>query len=216
MTDLIDRAADTALPAGKRRPRVSRVVRRQHFLAAAGAVFATRGYHATTVDDVCRRAGFSKPVLYDYFPSKLDLYLEVLQSHLEALMSSVRAALCSTTDNQQRVRAAVQAYFDFVDDEVEGFRMVFESSVVDEPSVQWQIDRAKEACVDAVFDVVAHDSGLDPQRARILAVGLVGVSEFTARHWLQTARPVPKNEAVDMTVALCWGGLSRVPLSATP
>ena len=57
-----------------------------------------------------------------------------------------------------------------------------------------------------------RSSGLDPYRARILAVGLVGASQFTARYWLEASRPIPKEEAVDTTVTLAWGGLSRVPL----
>ncbi|MGY2061057.1 TetR/AcrR family transcriptional regulator, partial [Nocardia gipuzkoensis] len=50
--------------------------------------------------------------------------------------------------------------------------------------------------------------------ARILAVGLVGASQISARYWLEADRPIPKEEAVDTTVQLCWGGLSRVPLQA--
>ena len=48
--------------------------------------------------------------------------------------------------------------------------------------------------------------------APLLAVGLVGTSQFTARYWLQANRPIPKEEAVDTTVVLAWGGLSHVPL----
>ncbi|MFE3001621.1 TetR/AcrR family transcriptional regulator [Nocardia sp. NPDC059246] len=215
MTDVVDRATPPAA-APERRARVARSIRRQQFLAAASATFAARGYHAATMDEISQRAGFSKPVLYQHFSSKLDLYLAVLQHHLGVLVSSVREALSSAIDNHRRVRAAVQAYFDFVDDEAEGFRLVFESNVTDEPSAQWHIDRAEQECVDAVFDLVVRDSGLDPQRARVLAVGLVGVSQFTARDWLEAARPVPKEIAVDTTVALCWGGLSRLPLQSTP
>ncbi len=81
-----------------------------------------------------------------------------------------------------------------------------------EPEVSRRVEQATEACVDAVFDLVSHDSGLDPYRARILAVGLVGTSQFTARYWLDAARPIPKDDAVDTTVALAWGGLKHVPL----
>ena len=80
--------------------------------------------------------------------------------------------------------------------------------------MQSRVDQATEACVDAVFDLVSHDSGLDPHRARILAVGLVGASQFTARYWLEADRPITKEEAVDTTVTLAWGGLSHVPLQS--
>ncbi|HEY5854376.1 MAG TPA: TetR/AcrR family transcriptional regulator [Aldersonia sp.] len=220
MTDLADRSrgpVPAGRPAagrspGKRGGRLPRVERRQQLLAAASEVFVTRGYHAAGMDEISECAGVSKPVLYQHFPSKLELYLAVLQGYVDNLVSGVRQALRSTTDNRQRVRAAVQAFYDFVDNEMQGFRLVFESDLMGEPQVQRRVDAATEACVDAVFDLVAQDSGLDPYRARILAVGLVGASQVTARYWLDADRPIPKEDAVDTTVALAWGGLSHVPL----
>lgn len=128
------------------------------------------------MDEIAECAGVSKPVLYQHFPGKLELYVAVLQSYVDSLISGVRQALRSTTDNKQRVRAAVQAFFDFVDNDSQGFRLVFESDLMGEPQVQSRVEQATEACVDAVFDLVSHDSGLDPYRARILAVGLVGAA----------------------------------------
>jgi AcrR family transcriptional regulator len=213
MTELADRSATPAGRQGpKRSTRLPRDARRLQLLQAASEVFVSRGYHTAGMDEIAECAGVSKPVLYQHFPGKLDLYLAVLQSYVDSLISGVRQALRSTTDNRQRVRAAVQAFFDFVDNESQGYRLVFESDFMGDAQVQAQVDRATEACVDAVFDLVAHDSGLDPYRARILAVGLVGTSQFTARYWLQANRPIPKEQAVDTTVALAWGGLSHVPM----
>lgn len=214
MTDLVDRmtSRSSSGTAPKRGTRLPRDERRQQLLGAASEVFVLRGYHAAGMDEISQCAGVSKPVLYQHFTSKLELYLAVLQNYVDMLVSSVRQALRSTTDNKQRVRAAVAAYFDFVDNEMQGFRLVFESDLTNEPQVQRRVEQATEACVDAVYDLVAHDSGLDPYRARILAVGLVGASQFTARYWLEADRPIPKDEAVDTTVALAWGGLKHVPL----
>ncbi|GGG12363.1 putative transcriptional regulator, TetR family protein [Rhodococcoides trifolii] len=200
---------------GRRSARLPRDARRAQLLSAASEIFVARGYHAAGMDEIADCAGVSKPVLYQHFPGKLDLYLAVLQSYVDSLIAGVRQALRSTTDNNRRVRAAVFAFFDFVDNDSQGFRLVFESDLMGDPQVQRSVDQATEACVDAVFDLVSHDSGLDPHRARILAVGLVGASQFTARYWLEADRPITKEEAVDTTVTLAWGGLSRVPLQST-
>ncbi|MFC4602468.1 TetR/AcrR family transcriptional regulator [Rhodococcus kronopolitis] len=207
-----DRSATPAVNGPKRSTRLPRDARRLQLLQAASEIFVARGYHAAGMDEIAECAGVSKPVLYQHFPGKLELYLAVLQSYVDSLISGVRQALRSTTDNRQRVRAAVQAFFDFVDNDSQGYRLVFESDLMGDPRVLASVDQATEACVDAVFDLVSHDSGLDPYRARILAVGLVGTSQFTARYWLQANRPIPKEEAVDTTVVLAWGGLSHVPL----
>ncbi len=195
----------------RRSGRLPRGARRAQLLAAASEIFAGQGYHATGMDDIAERAGVSKPVLYQHFPSKLELYLAVLQSHVENLVASVRQALRSTTDNRRRLRAAIQAFFDFVDNDTQGYRLIFESDALGDPSVQARVEQATEACIDAVFDLVSHDSGLDPYRARMLAVGLVGISQVNARYWLEARRPISKSDAVETTVALAWGGLSHVP-----
>ena len=64
-----------------------------------------------------------------------------------------------------------------------------------------------------MFDVGAADSGLEPHRARMIAVGLVAISVDSARYWLNNDRPVSKDDAVEGTVQFIWGGLSHVPLT---
>lgn len=137
--------------------------------------------------------------------------MAVLQSHIDALVRGVRQALRSG-DNHQRVHAAVQALFDFADEDPAGLRLIFESGVSGEPSVEWRIRSAIDECVGGISAVVVDDSGLDPHRARLLAVGLVGASQMAARQWLDSGRPITKRAAVEITVDLCWNGLSRVPL----
>jgi AcrR family transcriptional regulator len=191
--------------------RMPRDERRGQLLTTASEVFVDRGFHATGMDEIADRAGVSKPVLYQHFSSKLDLYLAVLQQHVDILVSGVRQALRTTTDNRQRLRSAVQAFFDFIEHDSQGYRLIFENDYSNEPQVAAQVKVATEACTDAVFDLISSDSGLDPHRARMIAVGLVGVSVDCARYWLDAERPISKDDAVDGTVQFAWGGLSHVP-----
>src|SRR6476661_3212120 len=107
--------------------RLPRQARRRQLLGAAQEVFVAQGYHAAAMDDIADRAGVSKPVLYQHFPGKLELYLALLDESAEKLTAIVRDALSSTTDNRERVPATFRAFFDFVGDEGEAFRLVFES-----------------------------------------------------------------------------------------
>lgn len=199
--------------ANRRGNRLPRGERRGQLLASASEVFVDRGYHAAGMDEIAERAGVSKPVLYQHFSSKLELYLAVLQRHSDNLVSGVRQALRTTTDNRQRLRAAVQAFFDFIEHDGQGYRLIFENDFVTEPQVAIQVKVATESCTDAVFDLISRDSGLDPHRARMIAVGLVAISVDCARYWLDSDRPVTKEDAVEGTVQFAWGGLSHVPLT---
>jgi AcrR family transcriptional regulator len=193
-------------PAG-RGVRLPRTARRAQLLAAAQDVFVTNGYHAAAMDEIAERAGVSKPVLYQHFPGKLELYMALLESHVDELVGRVRTAIGSSTDNKLRVRAAVAAFYDFVDGEGQAFRMVFESDLRSEPAVQQAVERATTDSVDAITDTITADAGLDPERARLLAVGLVGLSQVTARSWLADNRRVPKEDAVALISNLAWRGI---------
>ena len=87
-------------------PRLSRSARRAQLVAAAKTVFVTQGYHAAAMDDIAETAGVSKPVLYQHFPSKLELYLALLSESADEMVRLVRAALDATTDNHDRVDGA--------------------------------------------------------------------------------------------------------------
>lgn len=205
----------TDTPARKhaRGGRLPRGERRDQLLSIASEVFVDRGYHAAGMDEIADRAGVSKPVLYQHFSSKLDLYLAVLGQHGDILVAGVRQALRTTTDNRQRLRAAVQAFFDFIEHDSQGYRLIFENDNGAEPQVANQVKVAIESCTDAVFDLISQDSGLDPHRARMIAVGLVGISVDCARYWIGADRPISKEDAVEGTVHFAWGGLSHVPLT---
>src|ERR687887_1949462 len=153
-TDPGDRAGARA--AG----RMPRSARRKQLLVAAREVFVAQGYHAAAMDDIAERAGVSKPVLYQHFPGKLDLYLALLDQHCEALIQSVRNALASTTDNKQRVRATMDAYFAYVEDDGGAFRLVFESDLTNEPAVRERVDKVTNECAEAICEVIAEDTGL--------------------------------------------------------
>lgn len=187
--------------------RLPRTARRAQLLAAAQDVFVSNGYHATAMDEIAERAGVSKPVLYQHFPGKLELYLALLETHVEQLVRRVTQAIESTHDNKLRIQAAVTAYYDFVGGEGQAFRLVFESDLRSEPAVQDTVERATSACVDAITKTITADAGLDEDRARLLAVGLVGMSEVTARFWLDADQPVPKEQAISLISTLAWKGI---------
>ena len=204
----------TSVPTPARGTRLPRPARRKQLLGAAQEVFVAHGYHAAAMDDIAERAGVSKPVLYQHFPSKLELYLALLDEHANDLTGKVRAALASTTDNRLRVAASVAAYFDFVDGDGEAFRLVFESDLRNDPAVRRRVEQMTMECVEAIAEAIAHDSGFGPEDAQLLAVGLTGMAEVGARWWLAAEGSVPKERAVELLIGLSWRGIAGLPLTS--
>jgi AcrR family transcriptional regulator len=212
----------STVPGGRDLPargvRMPRSVRRKQLLAAAQEVFVAQGYHAAAMDDIAERAGVSKPVLYQHFPGKLDLYLALLDQHADDLVAKLRRALESTSDNQQRVEASVGAYFDFVDgtgsDREGAFRLVFESDLKSEPAVRQRVERMTTDCVEAIAETIAHDTGFREEEALLMSAALSGLAEVAARWWLAAEGRLSKQRAVELLVGLTWRGLSGAPLTA--
>lgn len=199
-------------PSPTRSTRMPRSERRAQLLEAAQAVFVQSGYHAAAMDEIADRAGVSKPVLYQHFPGKLDLYLALLDTHCVTLERLVRTAMeTDGGDNAVRVHRTIEAYFDFVTREDAAFRMVFESDLTSVPQVRARLDAVEMSCSEAIAEVIAEDTGVDDERALLLGSALAGMAQVAARHWLAQAGEIPEGEAVRIVSLLSWRGLGSFP-----
>ena len=192
-------------------PRLPRPARRRQLLGAAQEIFVAQGYHAAAMDDIADRAGVSKPVLYQHFPGKLDLYLALLDESARELVAIVRDALSSTTDNKQRVPATFRAFFDYVGTSGEAFRLVFESDLSNEPAVRARLERTMQECAEMVSQFIHSDAGLGDAEAHLLGMALVGMAQVSSRYWLSTNRAIPKDAAEELLSRLAWRGISGWP-----
>lgn len=192
--------------------RMPREQRRAQLLDAASDVFTRKGYHAAAMDDIAEAAGVSKPVLYQHFGSKLDLYLALLDQACDRLVDLVSEALASTDDNAERVVATMTAFYDMVSSERAEFRLIFESDLTGEAAVEERIWRVNNDIADRIATVIADDTGLGWDQAKLLAISLVGIGHVSARYWV-TAGPVPVAEARQLVSDLAWRGISGFPLT---
>jgi AcrR family transcriptional regulator len=193
--------------------RLPRDERRAQLLVAALEVFTAAGYHSAAMDEIADRANVSKPVLYQHFPSKLELYLAVLDLHIDSLVFAIQKAIASNRENSSRVAATVEAYFGFIDSEGEAFRLLFESDMNLEPQVRERLNRMTYDCAAAVSAVISIDTGLGKEESMILAVGIIGTVQTTARHWLDRDGKIDRQRATELVMNLIWRGISGFPKS---
>ncbi|GAA4093316.1 TetR/AcrR family transcriptional regulator [Nocardioides kongjuensis] len=203
---------DEPRPRGVRLPRRER---RAQLLSAALEVFVAQGYHAAAMDDIAERAGVSKPVLYQHFPGKLELYLAILDAACDSIIANCRKALDSTHDNKQRVAATIDAFYAYVGHDTGAFRLVFESDLTNEPAVRGHIDRVTTECADLIATVIAEDTALPPAASQLLAVSLVGMAQVSARFWLTenegAMAGLGRDEATALVAGLAWRGIRGYP-----
>jgi AcrR family transcriptional regulator len=182
-------------------------------LDSALGVFVAQGYHAAAMDDIAERAGVSKPVLYQHFPGKLELYLALLDAACDEVIDNCRVALAATPDNKTRVAAAMAAFYSYVAGERGAFRLVFESDLTSEPAVREHVERVTAECAAMIAEVIHDDTGLPPDQSRLLAVSLVGMAQVSARFWVSESTGLTQAEAVELVSALAWRGIRGYPLN---
>ena len=203
-------------PRGLRLPRDAR---RSQLLESALEVFSGQGYHSAAMDEIAERAGVSKPVLYQHFPGKLDLYLALLDQSCDKIIDSAQKALDSTDDNKQRVVATVSAFYEYVSSAEGAFRLVFESDLTNEPAVRARVDRVTSECAALITHVIRDDTSLPEEQARLLAVSLVGMAQVSARYWLaeggaadgSSDAGIDREEAATLVAGLAWRGIRGYP-----
>jgi AcrR family transcriptional regulator len=187
--------------------------RRVQLLESALEVFVAQGYHAAAMDDIAERAGVSKPVLYQHFPGKLELYLALLDASCDDIIDNCRRALESTPDNKLRVAAAMEAFYEYIAGNNGAFRLVFESDLTNEPAVRAAVDRVTNECAAMITHVIHDDTGLPAEAARLLAVSLVGMAQVSARFWVTDAAGISQPDAVALVSGLAWRGIRGYPLT---
>ncbi|WP_224766132.1 TetR/AcrR family transcriptional regulator [Nocardioides campestrisoli] len=201
-------------PRGARMPRRER---RAQLLDSALEVFVAHGYHAAAMDDIAERAGVSKPVLYQHFPGKLELYMALLDDSCNAITESIRAALASTQDNKQRVADAIAAFYSYVAQETGAFRLVFESDLTNDAAVRERVERVTEDAAASIAVVIQQDTGLPMRACMLLAVALVGMGQVSARFWLSdtanggSGDAISQKDAAALVAALGWRGIGGYP-----
>ena len=193
--------------------RLTRQARRAQLLEAAQQVFVSSGYHAAGMDEIAERAGVSKPVLYQHFPGKMELYLALLDDANEQITATVLRALEGATSQLDRVWATMEAYFDFVSREGTPYRLVFESDLLNDPAVSERLARVEREISAAVAPLIQQNTDYSDDEALLLATALVGMAQQSARFWQQHDESVPRQDAARLVAALAWKGIQRLPES---
>ena len=197
-------------PANGRGQRLPRSERRAQLLDAALGVFVENGYHQAAMDDIASHAGVSKPVLYQHFPGKLELYLALIDQQTGELETLVRDAL-ALSDNKARINTMVNAYFDFVGQEGAAFRLIFESDLANEPEVRRRLDQIGLTCAEAMADIIRAETSMNQEEAVLVGVGCVGLAQTSARHWLSHEATITKETAIRVTSAIIRRGFGAFP-----
>lgn len=179
--------------------------RRTQLLRTARGVFAGRGYEGASVDAIADAAGVTKPVVYEHFASKEQLYEAVVGREVEIVTSRLLACFDAAGPPRLIAEAAAATFLDYIDSRPDGFRVLLHDAPAGGGaigSVIGEVADETEALIAEVFGERGYDPGHAPMYARML----VGAVALVGEWWLETRTPPPHDVAAHV-VNLMWNGL---------
>ena len=198
------------------RKRLTAEQRRDSILDAALEVFAGRGFHGSSIDEIAQAAGVSKALIYEHFPSKRDLHVSLLERHTQEIFERLAESAATSDPGEVRLRAGVNAFLEFVERRRDAFRMLFRDAV--EPDVAEIVASVQRQAAAAVAGLIATEPRtpmpeVDPERDR-QAIEMIGQQLSGAVQslaiWWGDHPDVPREVLVDSVMNFAWIGLERL------
>jgi AcrR family transcriptional regulator len=199
-----------------KRRRLSADERRALILEAARDIFAARGYHASSLDDIAQAAGVSKALIYEHFPSKKDLHVSLLEANVAELFSRLAAdAAPEGGPGDERLRRGVDAFLRFVEERRGAWRMLFRDAT--DPEVAEALQLVQRQATALIAELIAAEpaapgTGTEEERRRsieVIAQLLTGAVQALA-NWWHDHPEVPREVLVERVMDFAWLGLERV------
>ena len=202
------------------RQRLPAAERRRQLLDVAIARFAAKGFHATSMDEIADAAGVTKPVLYQHFHSKRQLYRELLDTVGQELLETVASSAAAETAPYQRVLAGFRAYFRFVRDNTPGFEMLFGSGARRTDEFADSVRKLEEVVAATIGSFIEAD--IDVEHRNLLGYAIVGLAEVAGRRWVGQSESgdaklnrTEGDRLAQRLADLAWAGLRALPGGST-
>jgi AcrR family transcriptional regulator len=200
---------------GRPRVRMTGRERREQLLDVGRALFAEKGFDATSIEEIAARAGVSKPVVYEHFGGKEGLYAVVVDREMSDLLDRLTGALAAGHP-RVLVEQAALALLTYIEEETDGFRILSRDSPV--AGATGTFSSLLSDVASQVEHIMAREfaeRGMQTKLAPMYAQMLVGMVALTGQWWLEERKPSREVVAAHL-VNLGWNGLSHLEPEPRP
>jgi AcrR family transcriptional regulator len=184
--------------------RVPREVRERQIVELAEELFSERGYQGASMDELARRAGVTKPVVYELFGNKDGLFRSCLERSAERLATEVAQAVRAESEPEARVRAGGLAFLRFAKDNRVAWELMMEGRFSDAANEA----RRRQAALVHELLLEKAPADVDPRELELAAHAVNSAYEGVA-HWMWEHPDVPLERLADWTARLLLPGLRR-------
>jgi AcrR family transcriptional regulator len=173
-------------------------------LRAAGEAFATHGFHGSSMDDIARAAGITKPMLYRYFGSKEGLYAAYLQMTGHELVDKVRAPNTREQPPEVRLRAGLRAFLTYAKEHRAGWTVLHgEAAAPTDAQIAREIAQLRRRIIRMLTTLFGDEA---------YAHAFTGAAESLATWWVNQPQPsIDEATALLMRIAEAATSFDRIP-----
>ncbi len=198
-----------------RRKKLTAAARRAQLIEVGRSAFARKGYEATSVEEIAKRAKVSKPIVYEHFGGKEGLYAVIVDREVERVVALISEAISSGSPRERLEKAAL-AFLTYVKDHPDGFAVLTHDAPVTATrgNLSSLLNDVAER-VGEVFAVAFKQAGYDAKTAPIYAHALVGMVTFVGQWWTEARKP-PVDKVASHLAGLAWMGLRHLPKQPNP
>lgn len=204
----------TAAPPTRRR-RLSGAERSEQVLDVAEELFTAKGYDRTSIEDIARAAGVSRPIVYGHHGSKEGVYLACMERARRRLVDEYRAALEGVTEPRAQLRATADVWFSMVERDPERWMALFGGEVPFNGELRDRLHATREMNAPAYVAAIRAwlRPGVSDDQVSAMAAIISGAGHTLARWWVANPH-VARAEVVDQYTEFCWNGFG--PLLRAP
>jgi AcrR family transcriptional regulator len=185
--------------------RLPATARREQILDVALVVLGRAGYHGASMNDIADAAGVTKPVLYQHFDSKRDLFHALLDEVGTRLLTAITVATADASDGKSQTERGFQAYFRWVANDHDAFRLLFGGGARRDDEFNTAVRRITDLAASSIAPLIAVD--IDPEQRRTIAHALVGLAEGASRLLVDRGDTFDPDEVARTVSRLAWAGL---------
>jgi len=177
-------------------------------------VFSERGFSDASLDDVAARGGISKALIYEHFDSKRELQVVLLDTYLHELIARVVGAIAGATDDEERLRAGIEAFLDFSSERPAALQLLTRN--VADPVAGETIDRLREEAATALASIMAQNApppepgDLDLEASVALLAHMIAGGIQSMAGWWAEHPEIPREQVVELAMSVHWIGLERL------
>ncbi|MCD4557255.1 TetR/AcrR family transcriptional regulator [Schaalia sp. lx-100] len=191
----------------EKRTRMTGVARREQLINVGRSLFASKGFDATSVEEIAAKAKVSKPIIYEHFGGKEGLYAVIVDREVQALTTTLENALTRSQRPRVIVESAALALLTYIETHTDGFRVLMR----DAPSAHHagsfsSIIGDVAAKVEHLLAQQFDASHMNPRYSPLYAQMLVGLIAQVGQWWLDE-RHMSKEKVAAHVVNLVWYGM---------